>query len=654
MTETHWVRYRPDIDGLRAISILAVVIYHAFPTLLPGGFVGVDIFFVISGYLITSIILRSSEEGRFSLANFYRRRVQRIFPALALILAFCLATGWFVLLPGEYAALGKHTAAGALFTPNIVFWTEAGYFDVDSKLKPLLHLWSLGVEEQFYLVWPLLLGLALSRKIQPLWLIGTVLLASFAASIAWLSEPASAFFLPQFRVWELLLGALLAALVLRRDGILLTTPWSNALIGIALLATALTTIDRYSAFPGWWALLPTVGAGLLISAHPRTWLNRVVLGSTPMVLLGKISFPLYLWHWPLLSLLRIMEGEAPDYRLLLAAVALSVLLAWASYVLVEKRLRYHSSPATPMLLVTTMLVLAATGSAIYLTKGLPSRMPELASAATQFNRPDTDFNRQFECQRAYPEEVACRSSGINETVAIIGDSHAGNAFFALKEHYDKKQLAVVGLERPSCPPLLNVSNRVNHAADKCVAANRAAIEWLANQPDIHTVYLSSMGTHYLRAPRYEMRYTQLPDLQDHRDIFRRGLSDTVQTLHKAGKRVVLIIDWPTAPAAPQSCLNLRPVRLSPFAIANCEQQRTDYERRNRDYLDLVRDTANRFPELLIWDTPSALCKADICPTLHGQRSLYRDPGHLSLYGAQYLGQRHKLSTTSEFQAGSTR
>ncbi len=203
-------QYRPDIDGLRALSIVAVVAYHAFPALLPGGFVGVDIFFVISGYLITGIILQGLQTGQFSLAGFYRRRIQRIIPAVLLILLFCLAAGWWVLLPYEYAMLGKQTGAAAVFVPNILFWTEAGYFDTDSRLKPLLHLWSLGVEEQFYLVWPLLLLLLAKVKGKAIYLIGGLLLASFAASTLLTTDMATRFFLPQFRVWELLLGALLA------------------------------------------------------------------------------------------------------------------------------------------------------------------------------------------------------------------------------------------------------------------------------------------------------------------------------------------------------------------------------------------------------------------------------------------------------------
>ncbi|MEZ5488290.1 MAG: acyltransferase [Steroidobacteraceae bacterium] len=204
-------KYRPDVDGLRAIAVLSVLVYHAFPDLLPGGFVGVDIFFVISGFLISGIILTRIQAGTFTFADFYARRIRRIFPALAAVLVACLLAGWLILFPVDYERLGGHVLAGAAFVSNLVLWRESGYFDTSSELKPLLHLWSLGVEEQFYLIWPVLLVLAARFLHRILWAIVAVALLSFAANLLLVGSHASAaFYLPITRFWELMLGSMLA------------------------------------------------------------------------------------------------------------------------------------------------------------------------------------------------------------------------------------------------------------------------------------------------------------------------------------------------------------------------------------------------------------------------------------------------------------
>src|SRR4051812_23262661 len=260
--------YRPDVDGLRAVAVLAVLAYHAFPSVLPGGFAGVDVFFVISGYLITGIIVDDLARERFTYANFYWRRIRRIFPALILVLVTCLALGWLVLLPDEYAQLGKHVAAGAGFVSNIALWREAGYFDSAAELKPLLHLWSLGVEEQYYLVWPLLL--LLFRR-HALWMIAGIGAASFVLNI-WMvgTHPTAAFYLPFTRFWELLIGSFLAFSVRRKNSF--ENP--KAFAGLILIAAGMVLLHPGPSLPGWWGPPPGFGAGLAGWAGPRAWGGR--------------------------------------------------------------------------------------------------------------------------------------------------------------------------------------------------------------------------------------------------------------------------------------------------------------------------------------------------------------------------------------------
>lgn len=321
-------KYRPDIDGLRAIAILAVVGFHAFPEWIRGGFVGVDIFFVISGFLISCIIFGNLEKGSFSYADFYARRIKRIFPALILVLAASYALGWHLLLPDEFKQLGKHIAAGAGFISNLVLWNETGYFDKASYTKPLLHLWSLGIEEQFYIFWPLLLGLVWKRRLNFLAITVLVAVVSFTINVFTASSDSVAdFYSPLSRFWELMMGGMLAYLTLHKPHLFPENTNIQSAIGLLLIVIALACIDQQRAFPGWWALLPTSGAFLVISSKPTDWANRYLLGNRVMVWIGLISYPLYLWHWTILSFLRITESGIPPVRIRIAAVLASLFLA---------------------------------------------------------------------------------------------------------------------------------------------------------------------------------------------------------------------------------------------------------------------------------------------------------------------------------------
>ena len=357
----HSISYRPDIDGLRALAILPVVLFHAFPNLLPGGFIGVDIFFVISGYLITSILLKDIQAGSYSIKTFYARRVRRIFPALSVVLLFCLALGWVVLTAVEYRALGKHVAGGAGFIANFMFWKEAGYFDAAGDTKPLLHLWSLGIEEQFYIVWPLLLYFFAKRSWNILWMIAGVALLSFALNIIRIgADPSGTFYSPFSRSWELALGAFLAYQTLHPAQVLtsIIERHKSLLSGLGLIMVVIgfVVINESRAFPGWWALLPAVGSALLIASGPHALVNRFVLSQKIFIWVGLISFPLYLWHWPLLSFARIIYSETPPFDVRVVLVVLSAVLAALTYYLIEKPIR-QSSSKRPLIIALSILML---------------------------------------------------------------------------------------------------------------------------------------------------------------------------------------------------------------------------------------------------------------------------------------------------------
>src|SRR5579859_578258 len=376
-------RYRPDVDGLRAIAVLLVANFHGFPAAMPGGFIGVDIFFVISGFLITGIIARQLDAERFSLITFYVRRIRRIFPALIVVLCAVLALGWLWMLPAPYAQLSRDVAASAAFSANIALWLQSGYFDIESAKKPLLHLWSLGIEEQFYLFWPLLLMFFARWRWSLLWVAAGIGLASFILNVALIgSDPVATFYLPFTRAWELLTGAVLACAWNRIDQGAVASN-RRAIAGVALIVIALVTLNVHRAFPGWWALLPVAGGALLLSA-PASWINRVFLSWPPMVWIGLISYPLYLWHWPLLVLFAIIKFESLTLIDTELALLASALLSWGTYRFIERPFRYGQPvPFKATTLAGAMALVAIAGVIVFEGRGFASRLPPEIRAMAQ-------------------------------------------------------------------------------------------------------------------------------------------------------------------------------------------------------------------------------------------------------------------------------
>ncbi|HEX4049935.1 MAG TPA: acyltransferase family protein [Steroidobacteraceae bacterium] len=468
--------YRPDIDGLRAIAILSVIGFHAFPRWVPGGFVGVDVFFVISGYLISGLIYAELQRSKFSYQRFYIRRFRRIFPALLVVLAAALVYGWFALAPDEYRELGRQTAAGAGFGANLLFWREAGYFDTQASAKPLLHLWSLGVEEQFYITWPILIVLAFRRaRILP-WVLGIGIAASFLLNVVLTSlAPSAAFYLPFGRYWELLAGAALAywSAARARSPTALTAAQVQllAFIGLLLVTMALLLEKSSQPFPGWWVLLPVAGTVLLIAA-PSAWVNRWVLSSKPMVFIGLISYPLYLWHWVLLSFANIANlGQQTPRLWRLEAIGSAFLLAWLTYRLIEHPIRFSSRRGTmPRALVASMFACLVLGIVVYSSDGAAFRVPTALRGLAADN---------YDAQRSYYEDVAYRGGrcfmaatqtyedmvsqcvdppvGGDPLVALWGDSHAASLYPGLRASSAPRGFRIAQLTASACPPLLGVS-----------------------------------------------------------------------------------------------------------------------------------------------------------------------------------------------------
>jgi len=485
-------KYRADIDGLRGIAVLSVVGFHAFPFWDRGGFIGVDIFFVISGFLISSIIFDNLEHKSFSFIEFYIRRINRIFPALLLILAASLVFGWFVLLPDAYKQLGKHIAGGAGFVSNFVLWNESGYFDNEAASKPLLHLWSLGIEEQFYIVWPLLLAFVWKRKWGFVTVTAIIAAVSFAFNIYMVgNNPAAAFYLPSARFWELMIGCLLAYIVLYKPYMNRRHPNAQSIFGCLLIVLGLMLIDKERTFPGWWALLPTFGTFFLISAGPKAWVNRHVLSSKSLVWVGLVSYPLYMWHWPLLSFASIVEGEIPSRAIRIAAVAISVALAWLTYKLIEKPIRFGmNAKAKSFALLASIIVVGYAGHYCNIGDGLPSRLPEETKKFVrspyivwdQFGK----FVRWNKCYLQLPSLAKHDPSCFEQTrplLALWGDSHAASLYPGIKTLQNQQNFGIIQLTQSGCAPVFDLPILVYRK--NCNEVNQNVLDELEkSKPDV--------------------------------------------------------------------------------------------------------------------------------------------------------------------------
>jgi peptidoglycan/LPS O-acetylase OafA/YrhL len=556
--------YRPDIDGLRALAVLSVIGFHAFPRVVWGGFVGVDIFFVVSGFLISSIIYNALRRDAFSYLEFYVRRIQRIFPALLTVLAACLVAGWFLLLPDEYQQLGRQIAAGAGFASNLLLWSQAGYFDTEAAIKPLLHLWSLGIEEQFYLLWPLLLALLYQRTRHLPLIVSGLLVASFACNVAFVhSHPSATFYLPMARFWELLSGALLAYLMIfGRDSAAGAAGgtasaaaagqggrrWQEiwAWSGLVLIAAAVLLIDRERAFPGGWALLPTLGT-LLIIVAPEAWLNRVVLSNRVLVFIGLISYPLYLWHWVLLSILRMRlyedGAEAPRSQRI-AAVALSFMLAWLTYALIEKPIRFGTRTALkPILLLALMGVVGLLGLAVDSSDGAAARYPAAIRplAAYQYDKERAYYSNLLTVRSCFIDAAELKFADIGaqcidkrdgqkKLLVLWGDSHAASLYPGLRMLQNEKgSFRIAEFTASACPPVVG-QPFAKHPT--CKAFNEAVVQKISSlHPDV--VLLEGSWWWYLAGS----------EGRDKLDV--AALQTTVNRLESQGvRRVVVFGDVP--------------------------------------------------------------------------------------------------------------
>ncbi len=644
--------YRPDIDGLRAIAVLSVVLFHSGISFFPGGYVGVDVFFVISGYLITSIIINDIDRHSFSLTGFYLRRIRRIIPALFVVLACSSFAAYLLFMPGEFVAFGKSLIAAIASVSNVLFFTEAGYFEGPAELKPLLHTWSLGVEEQFYLIFPLLV--LLLTRIAGKWRMAVILLlALFSLGFSeWAiaKDPSAAFYLAHYRAWELALGGLMTqAPSLRAESRVARE--SMGILGMLLILTSVFTYSDSTRFPGMFAAVPALGAALIIYSGGAVFptMTKRFLSTTPLVFIGLISYSLYLWHWPILVFLKyylIIPSTTSQIALALLTIFLLASLSWR---LVEQPFRkVRISPnATFSAFAVVSIVLIAVGTAVILANGLPGRVSQEAVA---YAKGAKDIDRTVgKCQRQLASYVANPTASIeactlgkasaSPSFILWGDSHAGALVPALKKLAQEHHVSGLAATKNACPPLLGVTRLDQSSAHNCRAFNAAVFD-LINKNGIANVVLAARWSLYWHGTENFGKRKKLAllgdgdttptDVAESRQVTLRAIKRTIAALEASGAKVWLVEQVPElGHSGPTIIARLAHVGASPERLSTSLEDHSLRQASFRQHLHMIRESY----DLKTLDPADILCNAAVCRSTMNGRSLYRDDDHLSRFGS---------------------
>lgn len=659
------LKYRADIDGIRAIAVSSVVLFHAFPLTFKGGFAGVDVFFVISGFLITSIMLGNFDDSTFSFFTFYSKRIKRIFPSLIFMLVTCLLLAQFIFFSDELNKLTKHIMGGSGFISNFILWNESGYFDTATNTKPLLHLWSLAIEEQYYLFWPLTLVFLRKNKFNLLTFTILIAAISFSLNVKGINKDATATFYSTItRIWEIMFGSILAYLT-RTPGILSShlnslnyfldkiiyhdkkTEDYQTLRNVCSIIGFLTVMGsvifmKERAFPGWKALWPVIGTMLLIAAGSKGIINRLLLSNKVMVWIGLISYPLYLWHWPLISFLYIYLGNTPPFVLKTSAVILSVILAWFSFQFIE----YHFKKKTNK--QQDIKIVGALCSGLLLLSIISLYQFQKTDAYTDdpFLYKQT-YAKSDKCLKKYPfnNNTFCISSNITKSpnVIVLGDSHANHLYAGLKEYYSKKNQEVINFGPGVCLPFYNL-NSINNGMN-CASSINPAIDEAISNTEVKTVILSSFYSLYTKGDII-FETVSNPALKDRKEILKLAIFETVEKLTKANKEVILFYDVPEIEVDPRNC-QMRTISWSEenkrILTGNCKSNLA-YSKNEIEliYEEIAHSTRINKNLVKFFNPREFMCYGNECSIIKNNFILYRDTNHLNQLGSKWLASTYNF------------
>jgi peptidoglycan/LPS O-acetylase OafA/YrhL len=659
------MEYRPEIDGLRALAIIPVILFHAGLQLFSGGFVGVDVFFVVSGYLITSLIINEKQENTFSLINFYERRARRILPALFCMMLACLPLAWYSMPPSDRRDFADTLVVVSTFVSNVYFWRTSGYFDTASELKPLLHTWSLAVEEQYYVLFPIFL--LLIWKLGKRWIVATfaviAIISLAAAQWGSLNKPAFAFFMLPTRGWELFGGGLLAFQLSYKDRDKRINE-SLSCVGLFLILYAICAFDKHTPFPSVYTLIPTIGAALIIVfGTERTFIGKL-LGSKLFVGVGLISYSAYLWHYPLFAFVRHNSIGDPSMLALGASTLTSLLVAYSSWRFVETPLRNRQRIGRNKILLYGALcsgLFVAIGLVGHFYKGIQSRydLPESISSSFGISLREGCFDKVSVHTR---EDWLCDlGSKGKPSFIVFGDSHA----FALMDALDKaaRSVNVYGkfTATSSCPPLLDIYVlSVSQAVSDCHLLNKRVFDYVtANK--IEKVFLVARWTYYTDGGYDGKEFVFLglsKNSQQHKEASRRafevGLQNTVKAYDKIGVKVYIVGQAPQQKYDAKKIYftSYAPYKSKPEFNGNLRSLSVSVQEHHRLQSHVM--TVFKFYEghdnIKVISLDGLFCDVYKCTVGDGDRSYYADDDHLSSAGALLIVNeiKHLIVSSGEF------
>lgn len=633
--------YRADIDGLRALAVLPVMLFHAGVSSFAGGFVGVDVFFVVSGFLITSILVRDIDAGSFSLSRFYERRVRRLFPALFLVVAVSIPVALVILAPEDLENFGQSVIATGTFSSNFLFYFEDGYFEGPADLKPLLHTWSLAIEEQYYLLFPLLL-VGLQRRG---WGYGKALVSLAVVSFViclWSAKyaPSAGFYLLPGRFWELMLGAMLALYGHRyRLSALLSAV--VAMLGLAMIGYAILRFDDHTPFPGWAALLPCFGTVLVIVAGGQANPLSRVLGSRALAGIGLISYSLYLWHFPLIVFTRHLLVRPFTRWEVVALMVASFVLALLTWRFIERPFRgpHQSVNRSTLIRVACLTVAGAIAFGLFtdFTDGAPARMSPRAQVYLEGLE-----DRDTACLR---KQQGCfiGDEKLNPRYFVWGDSHASAMVPVFRRLSRETGIAGIASLRGGCLPMLGF-RVVLVIAESCVRHNQRSLDALLSS-DIRTVFLAARWTLFVEQSVYGHESGSAPILLDdptpvlhasNQEVVRRALQRTLETLRKAGKNVVLIGPVPEVGWHVPHTLAQR-ARFGGWLDQSALQPTySEVIARNHTTIELLMELSSAYQSKLLLPHEVFCSRKTGCDVVSDGKVLYYDTDHLTIAGALKL------------------
>lgn len=630
-----YLKYRPDIDGLRAIAVLAVIFFHLDYSFFKGGYIGVDVFFVISGFLISQIIYSKTLNNEFSFINFYKKRILRIFPVLFVLIIICLCVGYFVLLDEEYSDLGLSSLASALFIPNILYWFKTGYFEIEAESTPLLHLWSLGVEEQFYILFPLFVFLIVAKFNKKYIIYSTILLIflSFYINVKYTSlDITFSFYMLFSRAWELMAGFILTLSLYHIRNLNKYVAEFLSIIGLSLIFCSIYYLDTTILFPGYYAILPVLGSMLVIfsgSFEQKTVVEKI-LSYRYLVLIGLISYSLYLWHWPLAVFLKMVYSSLYINEIIIIS---SFLLSVISYVLIEQPFRdkgfikLTSGFKLFSLIIMAVLILIASIS-IFKNDGFPDRLSDEVKRASN---PKEYLPENRHCHKLTGREIKdkkfCTFGYVDSkpSFALLGDSHAEALKYGLKLAAINKHKSGIQFTKPGCRPIKGIDKK---GSKRCLRFINIALNEIVNNDEISTVFLAGYWSRAYYGFAHNRRKIEFFDYQENSlktgtsdVLFLRGLHRTFDMLLKANKKIVIIEDTPV-------------IKFNP---------RTTYARniflnKNQDLYGEYKEGVNNIikDEIKIYGdgikympTEKTICPNNPCKLVKNNNLLLRDDDHIT-------------------------